>query len=102
MAWAFETVNHRNEKIFAALAKAAQRRLSEFNVQDEANTAWAFATVIDQDEKMFTAFARAAERRLSEFNSQGVTNTGCAFATVNHRDENFAFFSRKYVAHGGC
>ena len=30
-AWAFATVNCRDEKLFAALAIAAKRRLSEFN-----------------------------------------------------------------------
>jgi len=44
MAWAFATVNCRNVKIFAVLARAAERRrLSEFNGQDRANTGWAFA-----------------------------------------------------------
>ena len=50
-----------------ALAKAAKRRLSDFNPQDVANTAWAFATVTFRDEKLFAALARAAERRLSDF-----------------------------------
>ena len=31
--------------LFTALARAAERRVSDFNVQDIANTAWAFATV---------------------------------------------------------
>ena len=44
-AWAFATVNYRDDKLFAALAVAAERRLSEFNPQNVANTAWAFATV---------------------------------------------------------
>ena len=44
-AWAFATVNYRDEKLFAALARAAERRLREFKAQNVANTAWAFATV---------------------------------------------------------
>ena len=31
--------------LFAALARAAERRLSEFNAQEFANTSWAYATV---------------------------------------------------------
>ena len=55
--------------LFAVLASAAERRLSEFNALEVANTAWAFATVNHEDEKLFAALARAAERRLSKFNS---------------------------------
>ena len=36
--------------LFAALARAAQLRLGEFNAQDLANTAWAFATAVQLDE----------------------------------------------------
>ena len=68
----------------AALARAAERRLSDFNPQDVANSAWAFATVKDRNEKLFAALARAAERRLSEFNPQELANTAWAFATVNY------------------
>ena len=61
-------MNYRDEKLFAALAIAAERRLNKFNPQDVANTAWAFATVSYRDEKLFAALAIAAARRLSEFN----------------------------------
>ena len=30
-AWAFATVNYRDEKLLAALARAAERRLRDFN-----------------------------------------------------------------------
>ena len=33
-AWASVTANHRDEKLFEALARAAERWLSEFNAQD--------------------------------------------------------------------
>ena len=62
-------MNYRDEKLFAALARAAERRLSDFNPQNVANTAWAFATVNYRDEQLFAALAIAAERRLSEFNA---------------------------------
>ena len=71
----------------AASARAAERRLSQFHLQNNANTAWAFATVNHRYEKLFATLARAAERQLSEFNSQNGANTAWAFATVNHRDE---------------
>ena len=51
----------------AELATAAERRLSDFNPQEVANTAWAFATVNYRDEKLLAALAIAAERRLSAF-----------------------------------
>ena len=73
--------------LVAAMARAAQGRLGEFNPQHFANTVWAFATVNYRDEKLFAALATAAEWRLSEFNSQEPTNTAWAFATVTYRDE---------------
>ena len=61
-AWAFATANYLHEKLFAALATAAGRRLSKFNPQNVANTAWAFATVNCRDQKLFAALVIAAER----------------------------------------
>ena len=48
--------------LLVALAMTADRRVSEFNRQDLANTAWAFATVGQSDEKLFAALARVAKR----------------------------------------
>ena len=59
-----------DEKLFAALARAAERRVGEFNANGHANIAWAFATVKHSDEKLFTALPRAVERRMGEFNTQ--------------------------------
>ena len=94
-AWAFATVKYRDETLCAALARAAERRLSDFNPQAVANTAWALATVKYRDEKPFSAMARAAERRLSDFNPQAVANMAWAFATANYPDEKlFAALAR--------
>ena len=68
--------------LVAALATAAEGRLSEFKPQNVANTAWAFATVNYRDEKLFAALASAAERRLNNFHPQNVANTAWAFATA--------------------
>ena len=62
-------------QLFAALARAAELRPGDFNMQDVANAAWAFATVNRTDEKLFKAMARAAERLVSELNAQGLANT---------------------------
>ena len=43
--WAFASLGQLDEKLFAALGKAAQLRMSEFNTQELANMAWAFATL---------------------------------------------------------
>ena len=83
------TVGRKDEQLFKALAKMAERRLDEFNAQDFANTAWAFATVAtvgQKDEPLFNALARMAERRLDEFNAQELANTAWAFATVGQKD----------------
>ena len=60
-AWAFATEDHNNERLFIALAAAAERRVKDFNSQVLANTAWAFATVGHKDEGLFTALAAAAQ-----------------------------------------
>ena len=46
--------------MFAALATAAERRMSDFNSQGLANAAWAFATVDQSDASLFAALAAAA------------------------------------------
>ena len=68
-AQAFATLDQLDEKLIAALARAAELRMSEFNAQDIANTAWAFAKLDHLDEKLFAALAREAELRMSEFNA---------------------------------
>ena len=57
-------MGQKDEPLFNALAKMAERRLDQFNAQALANTAWAFATVCQKDELLFNAVARMAERRL--------------------------------------
>ena len=47
-------------QVFAALARAAELRLSGFNVQALANTTWAFAMAAQSDAELFRALARAA------------------------------------------
>jgi len=47
-------------KLFHALAKEAELRVSEFNTQEISDTAWAFARVNQLDEKLFL---RWRERR---------------------------------------
>ena len=51
------TVNLLDEKLFRALAREAELRVSELNAQKLANTAWAFATVNMWNEKLFRALA---------------------------------------------
>ena len=65
-------------------ARAAERRLGDFNVQNLANTAWAFATLGQADVQLFMALAREAGRRVGDFNPQELANTAWAFATLEH------------------
>ena len=67
-AWPFATVNQSDEKLFTALATAAEQRVREFSEQDYANLAWAFATMNQSDEKLFTLLARAAEQCVDDSN----------------------------------
>ena len=61
--------------MFEALARAAERRMSEFRAQGIANTTWAFATSGQVDKELFVVVAREAECRMSEFNRQELANT---------------------------
>ena len=63
------------DALFAALARAAEPGLREFNAQDFVNAAWAFATARKNDETLFAALARTAEPRLNDFNAQKLANT---------------------------
>ena len=67
----------------AALAAAAEQRLSEFKSQGIANTTWAFAPVNYLDGKLFAPWTVAAELRLCGFNPHSVANMAWALATVN-------------------
>ena len=71
-------MGQKDEQLFQALAKMAERRLDQFNAQELANTAWAYATVGQKDEQLFDALARMAERRLEQFNVQNLANTAWA------------------------
>ena len=64
------------------LAKAAERRIGDFNAEDVANTAWAFATAGFPNEELFAVLAKAASRRIGDFATQDVAITAWAFATV--------------------
>ena len=52
--------------MFVELARAAERRIGQFDSQNLANTAWAFAKAGHRSEVFFAALARAAERRTGE------------------------------------
>ena len=73
--------------LFEFLARAAEQRMSDFNVQGIANTAWAFATVRSSDAQLFAALARASEVCMDDLNAQGLANTAWAFATAGQSDE---------------
>ena len=66
-AWAFATASHTDAQLFAVLARAADRRVSDFHMQNLANTAWAFATASQQDAQVFAALATSAEQHMGGF-----------------------------------
>ena len=57
-------MNLLDEKLFMALARAAEQRASEFNAQELANTAWAFAIAPVQ---LLMPLATIAEQRIGSF-----------------------------------
>ena len=68
------------------MARAAERRLGEFNAQELANTAWAFAAADWSDALLFWSLARAAEWRLDGFNAQNLGTMAWAFAKADWLD----------------
>ena len=62
-------------QLFAVLARTAELRLLDFNVQEVANTAWAFATASQSDAQLFAVLARAGEQRSVDFSMQELSNT---------------------------
>ena len=94
-------MRQKKERLFTALAAAAERRMRDFTSQGLANTALAFATMGHKEERLSTALAAAAERRMRDFtsqnlantawmrdfNSQGLVNTAWAFATVRSKEK---------------
>eukprot|EP00747_Dinoflagellata_sp_TGD_P158256 gnl/TRDRNA2_/TRDRNA2_177801_c0_seq1.p1 gnl/TRDRNA2_/TRDRNA2_177801_c0~~gnl/TRDRNA2_/TRDRNA2_177801_c0_seq1.p1 ORF type:complete len:111 (+),score=15.14 gnl/TRDRNA2_/TRDRNA2_177801_c0_seq1:44-376(+) len=56
-----------DEKLFTALARESQRRLSELNAQELANAAWAFQTACQLDMWLCEALVRAEERHACDF-----------------------------------
>ena len=72
--WTFETPCQWDVKLFAALTRAAQLCISEFNAQGIAETGWAFAMLRQLGEELFAALARQAELRISGFKEQGIAH----------------------------
>ena len=54
-AWAFTTVGHFDEPLFAVLAKRSEGRMCDFNSQNVANTLWAVAKANRFNEPLFMA-----------------------------------------------
>ena len=79
IAWAFATACQSDALLFAALARAAERRADEFNGQNLANTAWAFATAGRPAPALLDSILV-----LDTMESQGATPR--AFATVGWLD----------------
>ena len=76
------------------MARIAKWRVSEFKVQELANTAWAFGTAGQSDEMLCWASARSAEWQVSEFKPQELANTTWAFAIAGQSDEKAPWHSR--------
>ena len=79
-------MRQKNEPLFAALAKAAEQRMKDFNTQDVSNTAWAFAKAGQKKEPLFVALATCVRRRIDNFNQQGLSKIAWAFSSACHED----------------
>ena len=56
--------------LFTVIATAAVRQMSEFTIQELANTAWAFATLNRADQTLFVAVAADVQQGMRKLNSQ--------------------------------
>ena len=71
------------------MARAAEWHVSDFNVQELANTAWAFATASPSDAQLLAALVRAAERRVDDFNAHGLANTAWVLSGARNTVEEY-------------
>jgi hypothetical protein len=81
---AFATLKHEAPALFDAMSNAAPARITNFSLQNLANTAWAFATVHHAAPALLGAIAGAAPARITEFNEHELANMAWSFATMNH------------------
>ena len=83
-----------DETLFRVLAREPERRVSQFNAQDLANTAWTFARPNLLNEKLFRALAREAERQVGRRQRAAQTDTSLgaarAYATWTRLEREFA------------
>jgi len=75
-------MSHKDERLFTALAAAAEWGARDLTSQGLANTTWAFAKVSHKGERLFTALVAAAKRRMGHFNLQNVASTAWALSVV--------------------
>jgi len=88
-------VNQSDEKLFTVLARAAERRVGEFNAQGLANTAWAFARGKQFDENLLAALARMAEQcagTQGDFNVQNFGMTLWALSQHESLNDSWSLF----------
>ena len=74
------------------MARVAELRLGDFNVQNLVNTAWGFATS-QSDAQLFAALSRAAHQCMGDFDAFELANTAWAITIVSQWDA-LMFMSR--------
>eukprot|EP00747_Dinoflagellata_sp_TGD_P117403 gnl/TRDRNA2_/TRDRNA2_172597_c6_seq4.p1 gnl/TRDRNA2_/TRDRNA2_172597_c6~~gnl/TRDRNA2_/TRDRNA2_172597_c6_seq4.p1 ORF type:complete len:110 (+),score=20.10 gnl/TRDRNA2_/TRDRNA2_172597_c6_seq4:222-551(+) len=98
MAWAFATVKQSPPKLVVALARAAEQRLIDINVQNVANPAWAclgclhdpspnYRSHLLKDQKLLAAPATEQRLRVAVFNTQAFQMAMWAFSQHEHSSE---------------
>ena len=70
LMWSFATLGEKNDKLAAAIARAARRNLALFSPRDLANTAWGYATLGIAAPRLLPQLAQAGADRLGEFSAQ--------------------------------
>ena len=72
--WLQQRLSRSDVLLFPALARTAERVVSEFKMQNLASVAWAFVKVSQSDALLFAALAGAAERPVHDVNMQEVSH----------------------------
>ena len=83
-----------------AMARAAERCMSDFKAQELANTAWAFAKAGQSDVQLFVAMASEVKRLMDNFSAQELVNIAWAFVTVGPLEDQQMQVAR--VGEFGC
>ena len=85
-AWGFATADVPAPELFASIAEAAPRTISQFNSQSLATLAWSFAREKVDAPDLYAAISTTAQQQIEQFAPRDHANVAWAYATAKHED----------------